>query len=113
MNHELANDPHDRLVDVLLEEALRPSSSRAAIMTMPTQPPLAATRARCVPVNSRCDVVTSGPIRKQYGKIHGVHRSIAIEIGDVASDAKVRKQQAEIRSTDLSVAIDVSKDIAF
>jgi hypothetical protein len=74
---------------------------------------VAATRARCVPVNSRCDVVTSGPIRKQYGKIHGVHRSIAIEIGDVASDAKVRKQHAEIRSTDMSVAINVSKDIAF
>lgn len=46
MNHELADDPHDRLVDVLLEEALRPSSSRAAIVTMPTQPPLAGTRAR-------------------------------------------------------------------
>ena len=46
MNHELADDPHDRLVDVLLEEALRASSQRTAIVTMPTQPPLAGTRAR-------------------------------------------------------------------
>lgn len=46
MNHELADDPNDRLVDVLLEEALRASSSPAAIVTMPTQPPLAAVRAR-------------------------------------------------------------------
>lgn len=46
MNHELADDPNDRLVDVLLEEALRASSSPAAIVTMPTRPPLAAVRAR-------------------------------------------------------------------
>lgn len=46
MNHDLADDPNDRLVDVLLEEALRASSSRAAIVTMPTRPPLAGTRAR-------------------------------------------------------------------
>ena len=33
MNHELADDPHDRLVDVLLEEALRSASQRAVAMT--------------------------------------------------------------------------------
>lgn len=32
MNHELADDPHDRLVDVLLEEALRSESQRAVAM---------------------------------------------------------------------------------
>lgn len=46
MNHELTDDPNDRLVDVLLEEALRAPSSRAAVVTLPTQPPLAGTRAR-------------------------------------------------------------------
>lgn len=46
MNHELADDPNDRLVDVLLEEALRASSSRAAIVTMPMRPPIAGILAR-------------------------------------------------------------------
>lgn len=45
MNHELADDPHDRLVDVLLEEALR-SASQHAVAMAPAAPSGTTQRAR-------------------------------------------------------------------
>ena len=46
MNHELADDPRDRLVDVLLEEALRSASQRAAIAPGIAAPHGSSLRAR-------------------------------------------------------------------
>lgn len=45
MNHELADDPNDRLVDVLLEEALRASLQRA-VAAAPVAPQGTTVRAR-------------------------------------------------------------------